>query len=74
MRRHAHANPIGGGHRFDTRECPPMAQSRHELVHCTRPLSGLKRTYLFALHMSAIDPKRTSAGAVQVSAFSSGCL
>ena len=27
------------------------------------PLLGVKRTWLIALHMSAFDPKRTSAGA-----------
>jgi len=30
-------------------------------VHCKCPLSGAKRTFLFAAHMSAFDPKRTSA-------------
>jgi hypothetical protein len=30
-------------------------------VHCTCPLLGVKRTYSFALHMSAFDPKRTLA-------------
>jgi putative tryptophan/tyrosine transport system substrate-binding protein len=30
------------------------------LVHCTCPLLGVKRTWLFAPHMSAYDPKRTS--------------
>ena len=30
-------------------------------LHRTCPLLGVKRTCLFALHMSAIDPKRTSA-------------
>ena len=29
-----------------TRECPLLAQSRHELVYCTCPLSGVKRTCL----------------------------
>src|SRR5215831_9307132 len=37
-----------------------MAQSGHALVHCTCPLSGVKRTCPFALQMSAFDPKRTS--------------
>jgi hypothetical protein len=32
--------------------CPLLAQSKHELVHCTCP---------FALHLSASDPKRTWA-------------
>src|SRR5262249_29690262 len=41
------------------RRCPLLAQSRHRLVHCTCPLSGVKRTCLFALHLSAFDPKRT---------------
>ena len=30
-------------------------------LHCKCPLSGAKRTCRFALHMSAFDPKRTSA-------------
>jgi len=30
-------------------------------VHRTCPLLGVKRTYLFALHMSANDQKRISA-------------
>jgi hypothetical protein len=34
-----------------------MAQSGHGRVH--RLLLGVKRTCLFALHMSAFDPKRT---------------
>ena len=29
-------------------------------VHCTCPLLGVKRTWRFALQMSAYDPKRTS--------------
>ena len=28
-------------------------------MHCAFSLSGVKRTWLFALHMSAFDPKRT---------------
>src|SRR6476660_594247 len=36
-----------------------MAQSRHRLVRCKCPLSGVKRTWPFALQMSASDPKRT---------------
>ena len=38
-----------------------MALSGHAELHCTCPLSGVKRTCLFALHMSAFDPKRTIA-------------
>jgi hypothetical protein len=30
-----------------------LAQSRHELVHRTCPLSGVKQTSLFATHLSA---------------------
>ena len=37
-----------------------MALSGHRSLHRTRPLSGVKRTCRFALHMSAFDPKRTS--------------
>ena len=39
--------------------CPLLAQSRHELLHRTCPLLGVKRTWLFAPRMSASDPKRT---------------
>jgi hypothetical protein len=38
---------------------PLLAQSRHELVHRTCPLSGVKRTSLGHRRMSALDPKRT---------------
>ena len=41
-------------------QCPLLALSGHALVHCKCPLSGVKRTCLLALHMSAYDPKRTS--------------
>jgi putative tryptophan/tyrosine transport system substrate-binding protein len=34
--------------------------SRHPQLHRTCPLSGVKRTWLVALQMSAYDPKRTS--------------
>ncbi len=34
-------------------------KSGHRLVRCTCLLSGVKRTCLFALHMSAFGPKRT---------------
>src|SRR5262245_33033224 len=37
------------------------AISGHSLLHRICLLSGVKRTWLFALHMSAFDPKRTSA-------------
>jgi hypothetical protein len=36
-----------------------LAQSGHWLVRCKCPLLGAKRTWLFALQMSAFDPKRT---------------
>ena len=36
-----------------------MAQSRLELVRCTCPLSGVKRTSALALHTSTFGPKRT---------------
>src|SRR5690348_4440869 len=41
------------------RERPLLAQSRHGRV--TQPVSllGVKRTWRFAMHMSAYDPKRT---------------
>src|SRR5262249_31051384 len=38
---------------------PLLAQSRHELVRCTCPLSGVERTCVVAMHESATDPKRT---------------
>ena len=34
-------------------EYPLLAQSRHELLHCICPLSGVKQTCRFAPHMSA---------------------
>jgi hypothetical protein len=40
-----------------TDRCPLLALSGHELVRCTCPLSGAKRTWRFALQMSANDPK-----------------
>ena len=46
-------------------QCPLLAQSGHRLVHCTCPLLGVKRTWPFALQMSAYDPKRTSVAAFQ---------
>jgi hypothetical protein len=42
--------------------CPLMALSGHCSLHRTCPLSGVKRTLLLALQMSANDPKRTSSG------------
>ena len=41
---------------LDVVPCPLLAQSGHTLVHCTCSLSGVKRTCLFALYMSAFDP------------------
>ena len=41
-------------------ECPLLALSGHSCLHRTCPLLGAKRTCLFALHVSAYDPKRTS--------------
>src|SRR5262245_63390933 len=38
---------------------PLLAQSRHPCLRRTCPLSGVKRTCRFALHISAFDPKRT---------------
>ena len=37
-----------------------LAQSGHPYLQRTCPLSGVKQTWRFALHMSAYDPKRTS--------------
>ena len=39
-----------------------MAQSGHSKIIAGCPLSGVKRTCRFALHMSAFDPKRTLGG------------
>jgi len=38
---------------------PLLALGRHGLVRCKYPLSGIKRTCRFALHMSAFDLKWT---------------
>src|SRR5262249_42866033 len=37
-----------------------FGESGHPPLHCTCPLSGVKRTSSLAPHMSAFDPKRTS--------------
>src|SRR5690349_3850735 len=47
-------------------QCPLMAQSRHLQLHRTCPLSGVKQTWLFAVRMSAFDPKRTCVVALHV--------
>jgi hypothetical protein len=41
--------------------CPLLALSGHANSSEQCPLSGVKRTCLFALRMSAFDPKRTLA-------------
>ena len=38
----------------------------HEVLRRTCPLLGVKQTSLFALHMSAFDPKRTSVAPSRV--------
>jgi hypothetical protein len=76
--------PLSSGHDFLRRECPLMAQSRHELLHtsafggkadmtlCGNPLSrsvfGVKRTCLIAAQMSAFDPKQTLMRRAQAAA------
>ena len=45
--------PIDNG-----RRCPLLAPSGHGPLRRTCPLSAVKRTSLFAAHMSASDPKR----------------
>jgi hypothetical protein len=35
----------GASPNIPRRECPLLAQSRHEVVHRTCPLSGVKRTW-----------------------------
>src|SRR5262249_20364118 len=47
------------GHRIVVTKCPLLAQSGHPLLHRTCLLSGVKRTWTSAVHMSAFDPKRT---------------
>ena len=42
-------------------QCPLLAHSGHLCLQRTCPLLGVKRTCLFASHMSAFDPKRTLA-------------
>jgi hypothetical protein len=41
-----------------------MALSGHAELHCTCPLSGVKRTCRIALQISAYDPKRTLGRAI----------
>ena len=43
----------------EAHQCPLLAHSGHSQLHRTCPLLGVKQTSLFALHMSAYDPKRT---------------
>jgi signal transduction histidine kinase len=50
------------GVRLRSAQCPLLAQSRHELLHRTCQLSGVKRTWLSHRKMSAYDPKRRLAG------------
>src|SRR5690348_9197069 len=54
--------PIGerATQRIVSWRCPLLAKSGHALVHCKCLLSGVKRTWRFALQTSAYDPKRTS--------------
>ena len=49
----AHNGLVGGS------RPPLLALSGHRLVRCTCPLLGVERTWLFAVRMSANDPKRT---------------
>jgi hypothetical protein len=42
-------------------ECPLLALSGHAEHTAECPLSGVKRTWVGALQMSAFDPKRTLA-------------
>ena len=42
-------------------QCPLLALRGHSRARDQCPLSGVKRTCLFALQMSANDPKRTFA-------------
>ena len=50
------------------REVSLLALSGHQPVRCTCLLLGVKRTILFALHMSANDPKRTLSALRQLEA------
>src|SRR5262245_8139744 len=57
--------------------CPLMAQSGHRCVHCTCPLSGVKRTSVGGASMSANGPPDTrgSQSLLQppISSFCSSC-
>src|SRR5262245_18278895 len=44
-----------------------LAQSGHSMMSHLMSLSGVKQTWALALHMSAFDPKRTSAFAAHIS-------
>jgi hypothetical protein len=48
-------------------ECPLLALSGHAVRTAECPLSGVKRTSLFAAQVSGFDPKRTSVGQLGVS-------
>ena len=53
-------------------QCPLLALSGHAELRCTCPLLGVKRTWRFALHMSAFDPKRTLGS--QTAVVSNRCI
>ena len=63
-RLHAHASRVLARHsRVSMRRLPLVAQSRHFRASNQCPLLGVKRTCLFAVRMSASDPKRTLGAA-----------
>src|SRR5262245_47504061 len=43
-----------------TQVCPLMAHCGHSIMSHLMSVSGVKRTWPIAMHMSAFDPKRTS--------------
>src|SRR5262245_38334713 len=54
------------GNRITTNPCLLLAQIGHSILSHLMSLSGAKRTYLFALQMSAYDPKQTLGASVAV--------
>ena len=74
-----HVRPTGRFHCRGTRtqilllQCPLLAQSGHDFVRRTCPLSGEERTCLSALHVSAYDPKRTFCHGANVNGRRASC-
>jgi hypothetical protein len=47
-------------------ECPLLAQSRHELVHCTCPLLGGYRSFLLIKKILTMQHKNERIGGVDL--------